>query len=60
MRIMFDNIFIEKNTLEMPVEMSVVVNNDNNNFAPSLFRILCDIVFHSFDASVFFFGSCIP
>ena len=60
MRSMFDKIFIEKNTLEMPVEMSVAVNNDDNNFASSLFRILCEIVFHSFDASVFFFRSCIP
>ena len=58
---MFDNIFIERNALEVLVEMSeIVVINDNNNFAPSLFWSLCEMVYDHFDASVFFFGSCIP
>ena len=45
--------FSQKNTLEMHV-------NDNNNFAPSLFRSLCETVGDCFGASEFFFGSCTP
>ena len=58
-RSMFNNIFFEKITTEMPAEMSeIVVINDNNNFASSLFRSLCEIVSDCFDALIVFVGSC--
>ena len=55
------SVFYGKNTLEMPVKMSeIAISIDNNNFAPSLFRSLCEIICDCFDAMVIFFGNCTP
>ena len=51
--------FNEKNTQEMHTEMSeIAITNDNNNFAPSLFLSVCEII--CFGAFIFFLWSCIP
>ena len=45
----------------MPAEMlELPVINNNNNFAQSLFRSVCEIVGDCFGASVCFFGRYIP
>ena len=48
---LFSSCFCQKNIHETHEIVKVAVINDNNNFAPSLFRSL-------FWTSVFFFGSC--
>ena len=56
--ICFNNILYKKLLLKCLSEMSeIVVINDNNNCAPTLFRSLCEIGGDCFDALVFFFGS---
>ena len=39
---------------------NIAIINDNNNFAPSIFRSLCEFVGDCFGPRYFFFGSYAP
>ena len=41
-------VFLSKNTHKIHQIVKVAVINDNNNFAPSIFRSLCEFVGDSF------------
>ena len=52
--------FLSKNTHKTHKIVKVAVINDNNNFAPSLFRSLCEFVGDCFGPRYFSSGAALP
>ena len=52
--------FCQKNTHKTHEIVKVAVINDNNNFAPSLFRSLCEFVCDCFGPRYFSSGAALP
>ena len=53
-------VFLSKNTHKSHEIVIVAVINDNNNFAPSLFRSLCEFVGDCFGPRYFSLGAALP
>ena len=53
-------VFVKKNTHKTHEIVKVAVINDNNNFAPSLFRSLCEFVGDCFGPRYFSSGAALP
>ena len=53
-------VFLSKNTHKTHKIVKVAVINDNNNFAPSLFRSLCEFVGDCFGPRYFSSGAALP
>ena len=53
-------VFLSKNTHKTHEIVKVAVINDNNNFAPSLFRSLCEFVGDCFGPRYFSPGTALP
>ena len=53
-------VFLSKNTHKTHEMVKVAVINDNNNFAPSLFRSLCEFVGVCFGPRYFSSGAALP
>ena len=53
-------VFLSKNTHKTHEIVKVAVINDNNNFAPSLFRSLCEFVGDCFGPRYFSSGAALP
>ena len=53
-------VFLSKNTHKTHKIVKVAVINDNNNFAPSLFRSLCEFVGDCFGPPYFSSGAALP
>ena len=53
-------VFLSKNTHKTHKIVKVAVINDNNNFAPSLFRSLCKFVGDCFGPRYFSSGAALP
>ena len=56
----FLHVFVKKNTHKTHKIVKVAVINDNNNFAPSLFRSLCEFVGDWFGPRYFSSGAALP
>ena len=56
----FASCFCQKNTHKTHKIVKVAVINDNNNFAPSLFRSLCEFVGDCFGPRYFSSGAALP
>ena len=57
---LFSSRFCQKNTHKTHEIVKVAVNNDNNNFAPSIFRSLCEFVGDCFGPRYFSSGAALP
>ena len=57
---LFSSCFCQKNTHKTHEIVKVAVINDNNNFAPSLFRSLCEFVGDCFGPRYFSSGAALP
>ena len=57
---LFSLCFCQKNTHKTHKIVKVVVINDNNNFAPSLFRSLCEFVVDCLGPRYFSSGAALP
>ena len=57
---LFSSCFCQKNTHKTHKIVKVAVINDNNNFAPSLFRSLCEFVGDCFGPRYFSSGAALP
>ena len=57
---LFSSCFCQKNTHKTHKIVKVAVINDNNNFAPSLFRSLCKFVGDCFGPRYFSSGAALP
>ena len=57
---LFFFVFLSKNTHKTHKIVKVAVINDNNNFAPSLFRSLCEFVGDCFGPRYFSSGAALP
>ena len=53
-------VFLSKNPHKTHKIVKVAVINDNNNFAPSLFRSLCEFVGDCFEPQYFSSGAALP
>ena len=53
-------VFLSKNTHKIHEIVKVTVINDNNNFAPSIFRSLCEFVGDCFGPRYFSSGDALP
>ena len=58
--LLFSSCFCPKNTQKTHKIVKVAVINDNNNFAPSLFRSLCEFVGDCFGPRYFSSGAALP
>ena len=56
-KMLFSSCFCQKNTHKTHEIVKVAVINDNNNFAPSLFRSLCEFVGDCFGPRYFSEGA---
>ena len=59
-KMLFSLCFCQKNTHKTHKIIKVAVINDNNNFAPSLFRSLCEFVGDCFGPRYFSSGAGLP
>ena len=59
-KMLFSSCFCQKNTHKTHKIVKVAVINDNNNFAPSLFRSLCAFVGDCFGPRYFSLGAVLP
>ena len=59
-KMLFSSCFCQKNTHKTHEIVKVAVINDNNNFAPSLFRSLCEFVGDCFGPRYFSSGAALP
>ena len=59
-KMLFYSCFCQKNTHKTHEIVKVAVINDNNNFAPSLFRSLCEFVGDCFGPRYFSSGAALP
>ena len=59
-KMLFYSCFCQKNTHKTHEIVKVAVINDNNNFAPSLFRSLCEFVGVCFGPRYFSSGAALP
>ena len=57
---LFSSYFCQKNTHKTHEIVKVAVINDNNNFAPSFFRSLCEFVGDCFGPRYFSSGAALP
>ena len=57
---LFSLCFCQKNTHKTHKIVKVAVINDNNNFAPSLFRSLCEFIGDCFGPRYFSSGAALP
>ena len=58
-KMLFSSCFCQKNTRKTHEIVKVAVINDNNNFAPSLFRSLCEFVSDCFRPRYFSSGAAL-
>ena len=59
-KMLYYSCFCQKNTHKTHKIVKVAVINDNNNFAPSLFRSVCEFVGDCFGPRYFSSGAALP